>query len=213
VTRRLLGPGWVTLGVAGALVAAVLGAGWLLQRVALPSPTPAALAATRAATWFQRYRLVDSTFSIDGGPVVQGQCLQDWFPSGGRRSRGAALQLDDGFVLLAVQPHTLVSRGGSAAERSLSPLVLMELGGCPHVLARRLDTVAQQHRGVTLANGALTFDLEATRVTLTLEPGTGQPLALRVVARGTHGVSRIRFATVTTQVRHLMTRSLPVYGS
>jgi hypothetical protein len=144
---------------------------------------------------------------------VHSQCLQDWFETGGRRNRGAALQLDDGFVLLAVQPHTLVSKGGTAAERALSPLVLMELGGCPRVLARRLDTLAQQHRGMTLANGELTFALKATKVTLTLEPRTGKPLALRVVARDTRGVSRIRFATVTTQVRRLMSRSLPVYGS
>ncbi len=203
----------VTLGVAGAVVAAVLGAGWLVQRTALPAPAPATLAAVRAATWLQRYRLVNSTFSIDGGPVVHGQCLQDWFQTGGHRNRGAALQLDDGFVLLAVQPHTLVSKGGSAAERSLSPLVLMELGGCPRVLARRLDTVAQQHRGVTLANGALTFALKGTRVTLTLEPGTGKPLTLRVVTRDTEGTSHIRFATVTTRVRQLLSRELPVYGS
>jgi hypothetical protein len=213
VTRRLLGPGWVTLGVAGALVAAVLGGGWLVQRAGLQAPAPATLAALRAATWLQRYRLVDSTFSIDGGPVVHGQCLQDWFQAGGRRNRGAALQLDDGFVLLAVQPHTLVTRGGSVAERSFSPLVLMELGGCPRVLARRLDTLAQQRRGVTLANDTLAFALKATRVTLTLEPRTGRPLALRVVTRDAEGTSRIRFATVTTQVRHLMARSLPVYGS
>jgi hypothetical protein len=203
----------VTLGVAGAIVAAVLGAGVLVQKTALPSPAPATLAAVRAATWLQRYRLVDSTFSIGGGPAVHGRCLQDWFRAGSRRNRGAALELDDGFVLLAVQPHTLVSSGGSAAERSLSPLVLMELGGCPRVLARRLDTVAQQHRGVTLENDELRFALKATRITMTLEPRTGRPLALRVVARGTEGVSQIRFATVTTQVRRLMSRSLPVYGS
>lgn len=203
----------MTLAVAGAVVAAVLGAGWLVQRTALPAPAPARLAAVRAATWLQRYRLVNSTFSIGGGPVMHGQCLQDWFQTGGRRNRGAALRLDDGFVLLAVQPHTLVSRGGSTAERSLSPLVLMELGGCPRVLARRLDTVAQQHRGVTLANNALTFALKATSVTLTLEPGTGKPLALRVVTRDTEGTSHIRFATVTTRVRQLLSRELPVYGS
>ncbi|HEY5099887.1 MAG TPA: hypothetical protein VII54_07520 [Gaiellaceae bacterium] len=199
--------------MAGAVVAAVLGAGWLVQRTALPAPARATLAAVRAATWLQRYRLVDSTFSIGGGPVMHGQCLQDWFQTGGRRNRGAALRLDDGFILLAVQPHTLVSRGGSTAERSLSPLVLMELGGCPRVLARRLDTVAQQHRGVTLANNALTFALKATRVTLTLDPGTGKPLALRVVTRDTEGTSHIRFATVTTRVRQLLSRELPVYGS
>ena len=204
----------MTLGVAGVVVAAVLGAGWLVQRTALPAPAPATLAALRAATWLQRYRLVDSTFSLGGGPTLHGQCLQDWFQTaGGRRHRGAALQLDDGFVLLAVQPHTLVSRGGSAAERSLSPLVLMEIGGCPRVLARRLDTLAQQHRGATLANGALTFALKGTTVTLTLDPATGKPLALRVVTRDTEGTSQLRFATVTTRVRQLLSRELPVYGS
>lgn len=213
MTRRLLGPGWVTLGVAGALVAAVLGAGVLVQKTALPSPAPATLAAVRAATWLQRYRLVDSTFSIGGGPAVHGRCLQDWFRVGGRRNRGAALQLDDGFALLAVQPHTLVSSGGSAAERSLSPLVLLELGGCPRVLARRLDTLAQQHRGLTLANDELHFTLKATRIAMTLEPQSGKPLGLKIVARGTSGTSRIRFALVTTHIRRLMSRSLPVYGS
>jgi hypothetical protein len=203
----------VTLGVAGALVAAVLGAGVLVQKTALPSPAPATLAAVRAATWLQRYRLVDSTFSIGGGAAVHGRCLQDWFRVGGRHNRGAALRLDDGFVLLAVQPHTLVSSGGSAAERALSPLVLMELGGCPRVLARRLDTLAQQHRGVTLANHELRFTLKATRITMTVEPRTGRPVALRVAARDLEGTSRIRFTAVTTRVRRLMSRSLPVYGS
>jgi hypothetical protein len=213
VIRRLLGPGWVTLGVAGALVAAVLGAGVLVQKTALPSPAPATLAAVRAATWLQRYRLVESTFSIGGSPAVHGQCLQDWFRVGARRNRGAALQLDDGFVLLAVQPHTLVSRGGSAAERALSPLVLMELGGCPRVLARRLDTLAQQRRGLTLEDNELRFNLKATRVTMTVEPRSGRPVALRVVTRDTKGTSQLRFTTVTTQVRRLLSRSLPVYGS
>lgn len=211
--RRLLGPGWVTLGVAGALVAAVLGAGVLVQRVALPSPGSARLAAVRAATWLQRYRLVESTFSIAGGRTVHGRCLQDWFVAGGRRNRGAALRLDDGFVLLAVQPHTLVSSGGSAAERSLSPLVLLELGGCPRVLARRLDTLAQQHRGVTLVDHQLRFTLKATRITMFLEPRTGKPLGLKIVARGTSGTSRLRFAPVTTHVRSLMSHSLPVDSS
>ena len=66
---------------------------------------------------------------------------------------------------------------------------------------------------MTFAHGALTFALKATKMTLALEPHTGKPLSLRVVSRGTTGVSRIRFATVTTQVRRLMSRSLPVYGS
>lgn len=201
--RRLLGPGWVTLGVAGAVVAAVLGAGVLVQRTALPAPSAATLAGLRAGVWLERYRLVDSTITLDGR-VVRGRCFQDWFVSGGRRRRGAVLRLDDGYVLLAVPPHTLSATGGTPAIRSASPLVLMELAGCPRVLARRLQTLAQQHRGLTLRGGTLTFRLKATRVTLTLDPRTHAPTGVELVARGTHGVSRIRFTPVTTRLRALL---------
>jgi hypothetical protein len=204
VIRRLLGPGWVTFGVAGAIVAAILGAGFLVQRTTLPSAGPATLAGLRAGVWLERYRLVDSTITLDGGRVLHGRCLQDWFESGGRRRRGAVLRLDDGYVLVAVPPHRLTSSGGTAATRSTSPLVLMELAGCPRVLARRLQTLAQQRRGLTLENGRLRFWLKATHVTLTLDRRTEAPTGVSLVARGTHGVSRIRFTPVTTRLRELL---------
>lgn len=201
--RRLLGPGWVTLGVAGAVVALVLGGGFLLQRASLRAPSTATLTALRAGQWFERYRLVDSTISLDGR-VVHGRCLQDWFSAGGRRRRGAVLHLDDGYVLLAVPPHTLRPSGGSETTRAASPLVLMELAGCPRVLARRIQTLAQQRRGLTFHGSQLTFGLKATRVTLTLAPHTGKPIGVSLVAKGTHGESEIRFTTVTTRLRQLL---------
>lgn len=202
--RRFLGPGWVTLGVAGAVVAVVLGAGFLVQRAALLSPSQATLAALRAGVWLERYRLVDSTITLDGGRVVHGRCLQDWIRAEGRRRRGAVLRLDDGYVLLAVPPHTLTATGGTPATRAISPLVLMELAGCPRVLARRLQTLAQQRRGLTLEHDRLTFRLKATHVTLTLDPKTHAPVGVSLVARGTRGVSQIRFTPVTTRLRELL---------
>lgn len=204
--RRLLGPGWVTLGVAAAVVAAVVGTGFLVQRTALKTPSAATLAAMRAATWLERYRLVDSTITLDGR-VVHGRCLQDWVEVGGRRRRGAVLRLDDGYVLLAVPPHTLSATGGSPQTQAASPLVLMELAGCPRVLARRVQTLAQQRRGLTYVRGRLGFTLKGTRVTLTLDPGTGRPLAIALVAPTQRGESRIRFTPVTTRLRQLLSVS------
>lgn len=197
---------WTTVGVAGAVVLAVLGAGFLVQRVALKEPPHASDAALRAAAWLERYRLVDSTFSLDGAPAVRGRCLQDWFYAAGRRRRGAVLRLDDGLTVLAVPPHTLTVTGGTAAERATSPLVLLELGGCPRVLARRVQTLAQQRRGLTLRHGSLAFDLKATRVTLALDPRSGAPIGIRIGTHGADGVSRIRFAKVTTRIRAQLLR-------
>jgi hypothetical protein len=197
---RVLDPGWVSFAVVAVVVGAVLGAGVLVQRVALRTPTPAALAALRAATQLQRHRLVESTFTV-GGTSVHGRCVQDWFSVGGRRRRGAALRLDNGFVLLAVPPHTLVSSGGTAAQQAMSPLVLMELGGCPRVLARRLETLAQQRRGLTLRDDRLVFTLKGTRIALTLARATGAPLRVEVASPAARGSGRIHFIRMTARLR------------
>ena len=202
----------VTLGVAAALTAAVLGAGFGVQK-ALPTAPHTSQTAIRAAKWFERYRLVESTFTLGDGPTVHGTCLQDWFVLGGHRRRGAALRLDSGFVLLAVPPHTLQSRGGTVVQSAIPPLVLLELGGCPRVLARRLSTLAAEHRGLTESGNTLAFDLKGTRVTLTLQPRTGLPVLVRVVTSAATGISHIRFTAVTTQRRRELARGLPVYES
>jgi hypothetical protein len=194
----------VTLGTAAVIVCAVLGTGFLVQRTTLRAPSQATLAAIRSATWLERYRLVDSTITLDGGRVLHGRCLQDWVVEAGRRRRGAVLRLDDGYVLLAVPPHTLSATGGAPATQATSPLVLMELAGCPRVLARRLQTLAQERHGLTLSGGRLSFALKGTRVTLALAPRTGAPTAVALVAATARGHSRIRFTPVTTRLRQLL---------
>ena len=194
----------MTVGTAAVVVAAVLGLGFVVQKATLSAPSQATLAAIRSATWLERYRLVDSTITLGNGRVMHGRCLQDWVVDGGRRRRGAVLRLDDGYVLLAVPPHTLSATGGTAATQSMSPLVLMELAGCPRVLARRLQTLAQERRGLRLANDRLSFGLKGTSVTLMLAPRTGAPTGIALVAPTARGTSRIRFTPVTTQLRQLL---------
>ena len=194
----------MTLGTAAVVVAAVLGLSFVVQKATLHAPSQATLAAIRSATWLERYRLVDSTITLDNGRVMHGRCLQDWIVEGGRRRRGAVLRLDGGYVLLAVPPHTLSATGGSAATQAMSPLVLMELAGCPRVLARRLQTLAQERRGLRLANDQLSFGLKGTRLTLMLAPRTGAPTGVKLVAPTARGASRIRFTPVTTQLRQLL---------
>jgi hypothetical protein len=87
--------------------------------------------------------------------------------------------------------------------------VLMELAGCPRVLARRLQTLAQERHGLRLADGRLSFALKGTRLTLELAPHTGAPVGITLVAPTARGTSRIRFTPVTTQLRRLLGVSGP----
>ena len=199
--RRRLGPVWVTIAVAFGVAAATLVAGLAVQRVALSEPDRATFRALRAATWLGRYRLVESTFTVNGGPELHGRCLQDWFHAEGRRRRGAELLLD-------VPPHTLLTTGGTAADRATAPLVLLELAGCPRVLERRVETLAQQRRGLTLSGTGLGFVLKGTHVVLTLDR-QDRPVGVRVTAAHVHGASTIRFARVTPAVRQRFLSGTP----
>ncbi|HLX21222.1 MAG TPA: hypothetical protein VKR23_13820 [Gaiellaceae bacterium] len=199
--------GWITAGVAATVVAAVLGAGFVVQRSVLPMPKEESLVALRAATWLQRHRLVESSFTVNGGATVTSSCLQDWFVVDGKRSRGALLRADDGYVLFAVPPHTLLARGAQGVESS-SPLVLLELAGCPRVLVRRLDTLAQERQGLTLANGRLGFVLKGTHITLTLDTSSGAPTAVAVTSAKASGRARIRFVSLTPAVQRKLSTGL-----
>jgi hypothetical protein len=198
----------VTLGVALAVVVVTLAAGFTIQRVALSEPSTATFSAIRTATWLSRYRLTASTFTVNGGPTVHGECLQDWFAPNGHRLRGAVLRLDDGFVLLDVPPHTLTTTGGTAAERALDPLVLLELGGCTRLLQRRVETLAQQRQGLTASGNRLGFALKGTRISMTLD-AQKVPVAIALTSRYARGSSSIRFERVTPAIRRRMSRDLP----
>jgi hypothetical protein len=93
--------------------------------------------------------------------------------------------------------------GGTHGERRLSPLVLLELAGCPRLLGHRLATLAQQRRGLELFGNELRLTLKGTRIVLGLEPATHRPRAISVVGRGT---STIRFRPLTPAALRLALR-------
>jgi hypothetical protein len=192
---RLLVPVLVT----GAACAALLGAGLAVQHVALREPAPESRVALEAAQWLQRYRLVESSVRLEGAPALRGSCVQTWFDG----KRGALLKLSDGFQLLAVPPHTLEASGGTHGEQQLSPLVLLELGGCPRLISRRLATLAQQRRGLELTGNQLRLTLKGTRIVLGLEPATRRPVAVSVEG---HGASTIRLRPLTPEALRLALR-------
>jgi hypothetical protein len=179
--------------------AALLGAGLGVQHVALREPAPETKVALKAAQWLQRYRLVESSVRLDGAPALRGSCVQTWFDG----KRGALLKLSDGFQLLAVPPHTLQASGGTHGEQGLSPLVLLELGGCPRLLGHRLATLAQQRRGLELSGNELRLALKGTRIVLALEPSSRRPVGISVVGRGT---STIRLRPLTPAALRLALR-------
>jgi hypothetical protein len=189
----------VAVAVTCAACAALLGAGLGVQHVALREPAPESRVALKAAQWLQRYRLVESSVRLNGVPALRGRCVQTWFH--GRR--GVLLRLSDGFQLLAVPPHTLRARDGKHGEQQLSPLVLLELGGCPRMLGHRLSTLAQQRRGLELSGNELRLGLKGTRIVLALEPGTRRPIGISVVGRGS---STIRLRPLTPAALRLALR-------
>jgi hypothetical protein len=189
----------VAVAVTCAACAALLGAGLGVQHVALREPAPESRVALKAAQWLQRYRLVESSVRLNGVPALRGRCVQTWFD--GRR--GVLLRLSDGFQLLAVPPHTLRARDGKHGEQQLSPLVLLELGGCPRMLGHRLATLAQQRRGLELSGNELRLGLKGTRIVLALEPGTRRPIGISVVGRGS---STIRLRPLTPAALRLALR-------
>jgi len=191
----------VTLAVALAVVLAALAGGLLVQRVALSEPGSGTLIAARTALWLGRYRLVESTFSVNGGPVRHARCLQDWFVRDGMRRRGAEVRADDGLVVVDIPPHTLVATGGTAADRAVPPLVLLELAGCPRVLERRVETLVQLRQDLSLSGGVLHFPLKGTRVSMTLDPESGAPTAIAVAWAHSRAASRIAFGRVTPAIR------------
>ena len=189
---RVLVPVLVTC----AACAVLLGAGLAVQHVALREPAPESRVALKAAQWLQRYRLVESSVRLEGAPALHGSCVQTWFDG----KRGALLKLSDGFQLLAVPPHTLETTGGTHGEGQLSPLVLLELGGCPRLIGHRLATLAQQRHGLELDGNRLRLTLKGTRIVLGLEPSTRRPVAVSVEGRG---ASTIRLRPLTPKALRL----------
>jgi hypothetical protein len=191
---------------------------YVLENQVLPRPARGSLVALRASAWLASHRLSESVIQIGGRRPVHSRCASAWFQAGhDERARGSLVLLADGFSVLAVPPHTLVTGGGTRRDRTVSSLVDLELAGCTHFLARRLEAAAQH--GHILAFGradsatgdvlwTLRLPIDGTRLTLYLKPHSDRLLALSVTTHRYQGESHIRFAPLSAGLLATLERTV-----
>jgi hypothetical protein len=198
-------PALVTLLLAVAVGAAVLGAGWLAQSAVLPAPARADMIAAAASTWLSRYRLVVSRFRIGSSGPVQATCLQGWFAEpDGTLAPGTLLRFGRTSILASDGRTTQVPRAPRAA-RSRLLVVRLALAGCPRFLARRVVALIQSGPRPpierTVLSGrpviALRIGTRGLRLRLYLQPLTYRPIAVSASDGGLMGVSEIRLTRLT----------------
>lgn len=191
----------VTVSVCLWVGAVVLAAGWALQVSALPRPERSDLAALRAMTKLQRYRFVESSIRIGGGPVVRGRCLEGWYPAPKRTAaRGALLRLSDRGSVLDLGRLGLTIEGRLRRGTSGEAVADLLLAGCSHELAPNVEALIQNGTPTHSERAwfgrpalAVRFTLRpATSMTLYLAPKTDAVLGLAVRFPHVHGWSRIR---------------------
>ena len=196
----------VTLFVACAVGLATFAGGWAVQAASLPPPEKADRVAARAVEWLLRYRLVESSFRIGRSSLLQGRCLESWFPSsGGRADRGTLLQLDDGVTIVAVPSRHLEIDGAPKGAPHGLPLAQLELAGCPRVLAPLLGALVQSGRSVHVSRAfavgrpalAVRIPSARARIVLYLAPTTDRPIAVSLTSRSYSGRGRIRLTRLT----------------
>jgi hypothetical protein len=196
--------GLVTCGTACAVIGSVLGIAWGAQAAGLEKPTRGERVAARSVAWLLRYRLVESTLHVNGSRAVNGSCLQGWIGKRGHLRRGTVLALDNGLTIVHAQPPIRVL-GATRREPATLPLVQLELGGCPRVLAPRIGAALQSGTPLRVVNRsvggrpALAFTVHEGRTTMTvfLQDGTYRPVAVEARSSRFHGRSRIRLVRAT----------------
>ena len=159
----------------------------------------------RAVSWLLRYRLVDSRFRIGDGPPVRGECLQAWIPAPHHagENRGTVLALDTGRTLV-VSPESVRLLGPGPPEPKTLPLVQLDLGGCPRMLAPRLAAILQTkhihvERAFAAGHPALAIQVQTkrTRLIVYVTPRTFKPFAVALDSRRYRAHSRIRLTRLT----------------
>jgi hypothetical protein len=195
----------VTALVASAVVAIVLGVGWLVQSASLPAPARADVIAADAATWLSRYRLVESTLKIGSDPSSHETCLAGWFPApGDGLAPGLVLRFGRSRIVEVRGRTTQVPAAGALARPRVTVL-RVALAGCPRFLARRIagriDSGAKLRiERATVAGRpalALPISFRGLRLRIYLTPLTYRPIAVSANADGLVGESRIHLTTLT----------------
>ncbi|HVA30793.1 MAG TPA: hypothetical protein VMU58_05955 [Gaiellaceae bacterium] len=196
----------LTLLVAAAVGAAVLGAGWAVQAAALPAPERADLVAAHAASWLSRYRFVVSAFAVGGEPAVHAQCLQGWFSPDGRAKRpGMVLHFGRHAAVVALAGRPLDVLAVPGGEHARLAAVQLALAGCPHLVSREIVAALDSQRGIrseraTVADHpaiALDVPVEHGRMQVYVTPRTYRPIAISLDLSRFSGRGRIRLTPLT----------------
>jgi hypothetical protein len=182
------------LAVATLTLAALGGAGFVVQAVGLPRPTQRQLVVSAALSRLLSYRLVRGDEWL-GGRRTDFLCLQTTAPGGREHISGPAE-----FVLLG-KSRWLVDRGlqltgpGSAVAR----LAAFELAGCPAPVSGLIEASFGRRIGVrvtvTRVRGQAAYALRVgkpwRRLTLFVARKSLRPLGLRVTVGALSGSSLI----------------------
>jgi hypothetical protein len=196
----------VTLLVAAAVGAAVLGAGWTVQAAALPAPDRADLIVARAAAWLSGYRFVESVFAVGGHRAVRGRCLQSWIPAGRAGAQpGTVLHFGRTGTIVAPDGGTVQVLGVVHGEPSSLVAAQLELAGCPRRLGHLIEAYTQslpdvRIKRITVADRpAIGFGLplERGRMEIYVTPRTYRPIALSLTAGRYTGHSLLRLTQLT----------------
>ena len=203
----------MTLLVAAAVGAAVLAAGFAVQAAALPAPHRGALVLARAASWLNRYRFVESAFTVEGHRTVRGRCLEGWFPAGGTElRRGTVLHFGRTGTIASLDGRPLQIAG--IAPNARLAVLRLELAGCPRLLGPAIASFAQSlpdvrvERVTVAGRPAIGFalPLQHGRLEVYVTPLTNKPIALHLTNRFLDGRSLIRLAPLTPALRAAFAR-------
>jgi hypothetical protein len=182
--------------VAVVAVAALTGAGFAVQAVALPQPRDDDLLAARTLHRILLFRVVRSTQHVPGTRPLRAICLDGWFRSPRRRRvvRGAVVLLGDGRRLYNLGHGVRIGPGGARASELLDARFV--LAGCPRFVARRLGDLLSRALPVDAQRGAsvtrLTYAFGRNRVTLAVESKSLTPAALFLRRPSLRGWSQLR---------------------
>jgi hypothetical protein len=186
--------------------ALVFTAGWGAQAGFLPAPGRAAIIAARATGWLSRYRLTDSTISIDRRAPVHATCVETWFRgANGEARRETLLRLGGGSTVVALQQHRLDVFGAQHRQAAWLTRAEVALAGCPRLLGDAI-TVADQSpgairiipsHGIAQRTIALEVLTPPRRLSVRLASRTDKPIGLSISTRAWYGQSSIRLAPVT----------------
>jgi hypothetical protein len=168
---------------------------------------PADVIAAAASTWFSRYRLVVSRFTIGSGRPIQATCLQGWFPTpGGPREPGTLLRFGRTSILVSDGRTTQAPRAPQAPRTERLGLVArLALAGCPRILGQRVAARIQSAPPLAVEHAvlagrpvlALRLPTRGLQISLYLTALTYRPIAVTARESELVGVSRIRLMPLT----------------